>query len=312
MTLTKDAPLMTTTRKSSALDRFLANPVLTAELHHQWYILEKSRSGRGWIAIAVLMLVPAILASLVYFIGGVIGWSDIPTIPQLDRGLLHQVFTIGLLLMITMNVALYVVVILITLGLSAASITREKTGKTWESLLLTNIDSRRIVLGKWWASMLALWGDHLMIGLLRLGMVAWVIVAFAQNRGLPDAPFGLSIGLGYVLPLVIIASLYTFLDATFTAAIGVAIPLSEWSGTVVAAVVLAVRLTATAAAVWWFWGLIGLIRTYGGVAYLPFALAGLGVCVFVTIAMLRLAMFMAVRAQVSPPDTTQSLPQSLN
>ena len=47
--------------------------------------------------------------------------------------------------MITMNIALYIVVILISLALSANSISREHTGKTWDILVLTNIDANTLI-----------------------------------------------------------------------------------------------------------------------------------------------------------------------
>lgn len=286
---------------NAPLRRFLQNPVLQAELRHQWFIIEQSRSGRGWIALAVLMLVPAMLSSLVYFIGGVIGWEGLPIVPVVDGGPIGWGFAVGWLLMMTMNVALYMVVILVTLGLSANSITRERAGKTWDSLLLTNMDARRIVLGKWWASVIAMWGDHFMIGLLRLGMIAWVIVSYDRVFSLPPAPLHLPVGLSYVPLLTLIVCAYTALDATFTTALGVAIPLTAWPGTLVAAVVLAVRALATGLAVVWLLRMIDMIRLEGGFGFVLVGLAGLFGFLLLTGAALRVAMAFAVRANVSPP-----------
>jgi len=81
---------------------------------------------------------------------------------------------IGFTAVITMNIALYMVVTLITVALAANSISREKTNKTWHVLLLTNVDARSLVLCKWYASSKSLRGDHLMIILLRLGFMGFL------------------------------------------------------------------------------------------------------------------------------------------
>lgn len=301
MAATQQTPIVIPAYAPGWLARFLQNPVLQAELRHQWHVIETSRSGRGWIAVALLMLIPALLASLVYFFGGVVGWRGLPVVPVVDGGLFSFVFAVGWLLMVTMNVALYVVVLLVTLGLSASSITRERTGKTWDNLVLTNMDSRRIVLGKWWASVIAMWGDHLMIGLLRLGLVAWLVISYERYLGLPPAAFSLPAHIGYIPLLTLIVCAYTVLDATFTTALGVAIPLSEWPGAVVTVIVLGARLTATAAAVIWLMGMIHLIRTQGGLGFVPLGVGGLVGFALLTWAALRVAMWFAVRGQVSPP-----------
>src|SRR5262249_24095058 len=134
------------------------NIILQAELKHQYYVLEKSRVGRLWIAIAAILLIPAFIASIIFFVHGLISpFISITLIPDpLGSALAFNAF----LLLIVMNVAMTVVVMLVTLSLAANSISREKNGKTWESLLLTNVDARRIVWGKWGATVQALWGDQ--------------------------------------------------------------------------------------------------------------------------------------------------------
>ncbi|HRF99264.1 MAG TPA: hypothetical protein PLZ51_28825, partial [Aggregatilineales bacterium] len=73
-------------------------------------------------------------------------------------------------------------------------ITRERKGQTWDVLVLTNVDARQIVLGKWWASLVALWGDHAMIGFLRVGLVCGAVVSLEPFYGtkLAPAPLGIS------------------------------------------------------------------------------------------------------------------------
>lgn len=302
MTITHNAPMIETQPRPTVLARFLRNPILVAEARHQWFIIEKSRSGRGWIALAVLMLLPALLASLIYFVGGLLGWKALPAFPAVGQSALETGLAVAMLLMLVMNISLYVVVILITLGLSANSVSREKTGRTWETLVLTNIDAGRVVLGKWWASLQALWGDHVMIFLLRLGLVAWLVLALntATNWALAPAPFGLSPNFGYIPPLVAIMAAYTFLDATFTAAMGVGLSLSNWSGVTIATFALTTRLILFVLSGLWFIQMFAVLRAYGGFSYVPLALGGLALFALATWLMLRLGYLLAVRGEVSP------------
>lgn len=275
---------------------FKHNPVAQAELRHQRYVITSSRSGRMWIVLALVMLIPALLGSFYFLVAGLTGPIDVTQLINNLRG-------VGFVMMITMNMALYMVVILITLGLSANSIQREKNGKTWDTLLLTNIDARRIVWGKWWASLRAMWGDHLMVGLLRLGLVGWLVGVFSPI--LPDGIFGLAPGWAYIPPLVIITTLFTVVDAMFTAGLGVAVPLSNWSGSVTGGVVLTARLAAMAAWVWLYYFAAEQIRFSGGLHFVVPLLAGLIVYLIATWGVLRVAQMIAVRGEVSPPGSDE-------
>src|SRR5690606_35757803 len=97
-----------------------------------------------------VLLIPAFIGSLIFFISALITpFISLQILPaELNNNLAFAAF----LLLIVMNIALYAVVQLITVALGANSILREKQGRTWETLLLTNIDARQIVLGKWWAT----------------------------------------------------------------------------------------------------------------------------------------------------------------
>ncbi|HEX2619934.1 MAG TPA: hypothetical protein VHL11_07300, partial [Phototrophicaceae bacterium] len=109
------------------------NPILTAELNHQWYVMEKSRSGRLWILLAVVMLVPAVITAVVLFVRALTGMEV--------RGLAFatQPFDLlagGQVVLLVMNIALSLVVMMVSFALATNSITREKRGKTWDNLIL--------------------------------------------------------------------------------------------------------------------------------------------------------------------------------
>ncbi len=278
----------------SGLLNFRQNPIAKAEFRHQRHVINTSRSGLIWIVLASLMLIPGMLFGLGLF-GAVLLNIELPDVDQFSTT--GQIVGILVAMLITMNVALYLVVILITLGLSARSITREKTGGTWDALVLTNIDARTIVLGKWWASLRALWGDHLMVALLRLGFLGMTL-PFIKSQ-VTDIPFDLSFALAYVLPATVMIFVYTAFDAAFTAALGIAMPLSGAAGSVIGTLAIGLRIFATILLA------VLAINTLRSMALgdpwllmLGVWLVVFGVCIAIT---LRVAEFLAVRGQVSAP-----------
>jgi hypothetical protein len=278
---------------------FSDNPVAQAELRHQRHVITTSRSGRGWIILSVLMLAPAALAALILIFGGLLELSL--EVDFLAGGsLVEWGVELSLVMLITMNFALYFVVTMVTFALSANSITREKQNRTWDTLLLTNLDARRIVWGKWWASLQSLWGDNLMVGFLRLGLAGWFIMEHAHR--LEPGPFGLSPGLTYVPVLLLLALAYTAFEAAFTAALGVAAPLSGWPTSVTVAAALGARLTAVVVGSVVLLGVLRLIIHSSGFTFLPLALSGLVLLAVITMVTLWLAQIVAVRGEVSPPE----------
>ncbi len=59
-----------------------------------------------------------------------------------------------------------------TISLSANSIAREKESQTWDMLVLTGIDARQIVRGKWWATVQRQFPRYILLGLFRVGASA--------------------------------------------------------------------------------------------------------------------------------------------
>lgn len=275
------------------------NIILQAELKHQYYVLEKSRVGRLWIAMAAVLLVPAFIASIVFFVHGLISpFVSFTLIPDpLGSSLAFNAF----LLLIVMNVAMTVVVTLVTLSLAANSISREKNGKTWESLLLTNVDSRRIVWGKWGATVQALWGDQWMVALLRLGLIGWFVSRF--DYALPPVPFNLPPQVVHLLILTALILAYSIIDAAFTAALGVMIPLTNWSGTITYTLVLSGRVLATALSAGWLVVMAQFLILDSTWMYFMVGVGGLVGYSLLIVGALWVAQMVAVQGQVSPPQS---------
>ena len=274
---------------------FRDNPIAKAEFRHQRHVLNTSRSGIIWILLASVMLIPAMLYGMVLY-GAVLFNFSLPDVDQFTT--FGQILGWLVAMLVTMNIALYGVVILITLGLSAQSITREKTGGTWDTLVLTNIDARTIVRGKWWASVRALWGDHLRILLLRLGFLGQILIFLRDNSA--NLTVELSINLMLILPLTALIILITVIDAGFTAALGIAMPLSAAGNGLVMAGAIAVRIGAFIALGMMAWDVGGRILS-GGTWFLVGLLWVAGFIVATWLA-LRCAEWLAIRGQVSAPD----------
>src|SRR5690606_39593490 len=111
------------------------NPVMRAELRHQRQVIRSSRSGWFWVVLAVVMLVPAFLTALALIFATLSGIDLEPFFAAPPLSVLAQV---GLVSLTIMQLALYIVVTLVTLALAASSIRREQRAGTWDSLLLTN------------------------------------------------------------------------------------------------------------------------------------------------------------------------------
>lgn len=158
----------------ASLSRTLSdNPIVRAELSHQQRGAVNQK-WRRWSVLFSLGLGVALLSSL----------SLLIALPQLAH-LLHMpvgelqeilrgwfgtlTVLIGGLIMIhhlSFSVA--------ALQLTSTSIAREKQGRTWESLLMTGVDARRIVYGKWWATMRTLWQAYRPLLPLRFCLALWV------------------------------------------------------------------------------------------------------------------------------------------
>lgn len=273
----------------------LNNPILKAELHHQRYVMEKSRTGRMWILLAVILLLPAGLTSVVLFIRGLLG-QPIPGLP-LVIGQPFDLIAAGQVILLVMNIALTVVVMLVSYALATNSITREKRNRTWDSLILTNVSARSLVLGKWIASLKALDGDHIMIGMLRLGMVAWIVAGF-QDRMLANT---LPVQVHLIL-ITILVVLFTIIDAMFNTALGIGLVMGDLPDGVSTALFFLLRGLGIIYIGWLFVQIIGRLFAQPGASYFLPGLLGLGGYLLLTGLILWGAGWLAVHNSLVSPS----------
>lgn len=256
------------------------NPVLEAEFKHQRFVIKNSRSGLFWIGLAMLMVVPALIASLVYIVAAT--FNLFPEMPFFDFPTSYHAYVAVLLVLV--NLSLYPVVHLVTIGLSANSIRREKTGHTWGLLRLSDVSPEQIAFGKWWASLRALNGDHAMVILVRVGLVAlYMQVLFPAYLALDDLTAPHTVYFLLLVPFVIGQGL---LDAALSAALGImgTVP-DDAAGAVTTSSVFVIRLfLAIATGIWLVWVLLRLQSS----ATAAFSIAAGGIIVWVILLLVAL------------------------
>lgn len=262
------------------------NPVMRAELRHQRQVIQSSRSGWFWVVLAVVMLVPAFLTALALIFATLSGIDLEPFFAAPPLSVLAQV---GLVSLTIMQLALYIVVTLVTLALAASSIRREQRAGTWDSLLLTNMSARQIVQGKWWATLRALWGDHVLVLVLRLGFVAYLHLLSANPA--VSQPVRLLITLAFI-------TVITIIDSALTAILGILPPVSG-SHSVVMPLAMSVRLVVSVALVIVTFA-VGLFVFEWTPTLLSAALLGMALYALALWLMLHFAEWVAVRNLVSP------------
>lgn len=259
---------------------------MQAELRHQQRVIQSSRSGWFWVVLALLMLAPALITTLVLLAAALLGIDLEPAFAVPPLNTLGQV---GIISLMIMQVALYIVVTLVTLALADASISREQTARTWESLLLTNMSARQIVQGKWWATLRALWGDHVLVWFLRLGFVTYLDI-LGSDPDLPQ-PARLLTGLAVITAI-------TLADSALTAVLGILPPVSG-RNPVVMTLALALRLAVSIIVLIVSFG-IGMLVHEWNPLLVGAVMAGMGLYTLATWGMLRFAEWAAVRNLVSP------------
>lgn len=192
------------------------NPITRAELTHQ-QSLAPSHKWQRWSVIFGLGLGVAAISSLILalFVPQLAGLVRVS--PRELESLLRGWFGTLTVLLGGLIMIHHLSFAAAGLQLAAASIAREKQGRTWESLVLTGVDARRIVYGKWWATMQTLWQMYRPLLALRFVAALWVgmIGARAQLAVPLAAPPLLNIVL-----IALMAAVFPLCYVAFTGTLG--------------------------------------------------------------------------------------------
>lgn len=152
---------------------FPENAISRAELTHQQRSARKLHPWRRWLS--GIVIYTAVTIALIEFFGLLAA-----SITQRDPKLLVQSLNPLPTLLILLTLCYHLYLMINTMSLAAYSITREKEAQTWEMLILTGIDARKIVRGKWWAIVQHQLPRYTLLSVLRVGMIAAVGIAVSS------------------------------------------------------------------------------------------------------------------------------------
>jgi ABC-type transport system involved in multi-copper enzyme maturation permease subunit len=226
---------MTTRLSDSTL-----SPITRAEMAH---LAQRDLRRRYWLASLLLL---ALLAS-VALTGGLImlarSWTTAVNLRETYEFFAEIVRLLNLGLL-ALAVADHLALLLHTLLLAAGTVSREKSGRTWDLLILTPLAARQIIVGKWWAVVSHVLLLHQRGLLLRGAALLWLGLTAGIN-GLMDEAVALPVAL-----LVATLALATpVVAAGLVAAVGVlASLLSSTRRGVLVALALLLALVGMAAA----------------------------------------------------------------
>ncbi len=100
---------------------------------------------------------------------------------QLDPTLFGRAFGSLLNLLVVFTITQHFYLMFQTMVLAGNSISREREAGTWELLVLTGINARQIVRGKWWAVIENQLPRYCLLALLRIGATTAFILNMAAN-----------------------------------------------------------------------------------------------------------------------------------
>lgn len=95
-----------------------------------------------------------------------------------------QVLQIVVIFALVVALLMHLYLLLQTLLRAAASIAHEKQAGSWEYVLVTGMDAKRLVMGKWWGTLRGLLGGYGLLIPLRAGVVVWLGAVFDRTQAL--------------------------------------------------------------------------------------------------------------------------------
>lgn len=102
---------------------------------------------------------------------------------------------------------------------AAVALTREYQARTWESLILTGVSARQLVIGKWWGVLRAVWEGERRILLIRTVAFLWLLSPLANS----DLDEFRIISAEVIVAALAVALLTPILMSGFAAAVGMAV-----------------------------------------------------------------------------------------
>ncbi len=191
------------------------NPVTRAERSYQEG-MPLPRGTRRFTGLLSLLLIMALITHVVLLITPQV--AAVTGVPERDlteglRGWLGTSAVVITVLIMFQHLRFA----MSSMQLSAGAIAREKQARTWESLVLTGVDARRIIVGKWAATLATQWQQYRLLLILRFGTVLWIglgtqTILLYHGSESPSIPV--------VLVFAIVITVFPMVYAAFMAALG--------------------------------------------------------------------------------------------
>ena len=202
---------------------FSANPIARAELAYQ--IRSRSQVRRWRRVMSRIILIAALTLALI-----LAGSEFAGVLLYRDPDPISRAFGVLNILPVATAFILHFVLMIQTLSLSANSVAREKRANNWDMLVLTGVDARQIIRGKWWATVLRMWPIYVFLGILRAAVIIWFGASLTRVYQIRVMSMNFSGAPDEVIPArrhefcgVAAASIFmlTMVNLPFTAACGV-------------------------------------------------------------------------------------------
>lgn len=282
------------------------NPVYSAELRYQDYLIRTNRSSTLWILAAMLLLLPALLTALYLTVASGLFGIKPPALAMfsVSESAWDTLYNVGIVALITMNFAHYLVLALVSSGFAIFSIQREYRNRTWDILVLTGLNARQIAFGKIRASIWMVRRDFYMVTLLRIGLVAFLLHFITPFY--PDATF--STGQFMLLAALVIG--WTFFDVVLSISAAVSSALMPHGRSVLVPSALFVRALVVFGGIWWLAVIIdALYRRPDTPDYVVIGVVGLVIFGVIAAVSLKVAEAAARIAHASPVKISQNISQ---
>jgi hypothetical protein len=201
-----------------------SNPITRAELNYQARSVPQGRRWQRFVGRLTL-----ILSFVLAFI--LAGGEFAGALLYRDPEPINRFIGVGAMLPFGFVLFLHFALMFRTLSLSANSIAREKQANNWDILVMTGINARQIIRGKWWATVRGMWRAYLLLAVLRAAVIIWYgaymsrtstygLVYFYQNY----SPTPITIQaptLLHFLGAALAVFAFTMVNLPFTAACGI-------------------------------------------------------------------------------------------
>ena len=196
---------------------FPENAIKRAELIYQQRSAKRPRAWRRWLNTIskwlMIVLVLVIVATLL-----------LASLTQRDPSPIMQILGPLPALLILFTLFYDLALMFRTIALGANSISREREGQTWEMLVLTGVNARQIVRGKWWATVQRQFPRYLMLSFIRAGASAASALSVLTSYYYASSYYNAKIQFPHPLMIIIsvlLGVVLTIAGLGFSAACGV-------------------------------------------------------------------------------------------